>query len=121
MHQVNKIMFTKEKFGNELYIKIAQQLQILIEAGYLCTVYSTDETFEFVVIEHVSSNPLNCQPYPYYLYPDEVTYVSLYIGKKKVKELDDEINEIESTIRESEGKDIIDNMLDSKSNGGNLN
>jgi hypothetical protein len=123
MNSVNKIVFTKERFGNELYLKVSQQLQLLIEAGNICSVYNKDNNPNIIIIEHVPSNPALLQPYPYYLYPDEASYVSIYIAKKNLRQYEEEIVDLSESIEESEDKDgpfgIFD-FNDDKS-GGDLN
>jgi hypothetical protein len=124
MNPTNKIVFTKEKFGTELYLKVSQQLQLLIEAGNLCSVYNKDNNPNVIIIEHVPSNPALLHPYPYYLYPDEASYVSIYIAKKNLKQYEEEIVELSESIEESEDKNgsfgIFD-FDDGNKNGGNLN
>lgn len=123
MNIVNRILFTKERFGDELYIKVAQQVKILIEAGNLCTIFSPDDNPDVVIIEHVSANPLSLQPYPYYLFPDEANYVSIYIAKKNLKQYESEALDLANSIKETE--DEVDKELseskDLKSSGGNIN
>ena len=119
MNNVNKILFTKERFGDELYIKVSQQIKILIEAGNICTVFSPDDNSDVVIIEHVSANSLSLQPYPYYLFPDEANYVSIYIAKKNLKQYESEALDLANSIKETEDEvdDELSESKDSKSDG----
>ena len=68
----------------------------------------------------MSANSLSLQPYPYYLFPDEANYVSIYIAKKNLKQYESEALDLANSIKETE--DELDNELseskDSKSGGG---
>lgn len=72
MDGVNKIVFTQRDFGQELYIKVAEQLKLLLLTKHICTVYEADEGRGTVVIEYVSENPAMGEPYPFHLYSDEI-------------------------------------------------
>lgn len=98
MNEIGKLIFTKRDYGNDttLYLKVAQQLQLLLETGNICTVYDGDGGRGTVVIEFTSNNPLEGQPYPYYLYPDEAEYVLHYHDKKLRQEYLDKIKEIDN-------------------------
>lgn len=119
MHPINKIIFTKEHFGDELYTKVSQQIQLLIESGNLCTVYNLNKDKDVVIIEHVSANPLSLQPYPYFLFPDEAGYVSVYIAKKNIQQFQEEIEDIQNSLDEVEDDfDSVFEIKDSEDKGG---
>lgn len=129
INSVNRIVLTKEKFGKDLYEKVAQQLQILIEAGNLCSVYCHPKKKDFIVIEFVSVMPNFSEPYPYYLYPDEAEYVSLYVVKKNLAYNEEEVERLMGVIDDIENSDlrgIIDDILNKtpgntgENNGGGL-
>lgn len=129
INSVNRIVLTKEKFGKDLYKKVAQQLQILIEAGKLCSVYCHPKKKDFIVIEFVSVMPNFSEPYPYYLYPDEAEYVSLYVVKKNLAYNEEEVERLMNVIDDIENSDlrgIIDDILNKtpgntgENNGGGL-
>lgn len=124
INSVNRIVLTKEKFGKDLYEKVAQQLQILIEAGNLCSVYCHPKKKDFIVIEFVSVMPNFSEPYPYYLYPDEAEYVSLYVAKKNLVYNEEEVERLMEVIDDIENSDltgIIDDINKTPGNTGENN
>lgn len=124
INSVNRIVLTKEKFGKDLYEKVAQQLQILIEAGNLCSVYCHPKKKDFIIIEFVSVMPNFSEPYPYYLYPDEAGYVSLYVAKKNLAYNEEEVERLMEVIDDIENSDltgIIDDINKTPGNTGENN
>lgn len=121
---MNRIILTKEKFGDELYATVTTQLQILMRAGNLCSVYNAENNFDEVVIEFVPTKISPVESFPYYLYPDEAGYVSLYIAKKNLIKYEKEIDELRDSIEKAESlnmEDFLDEILkDSKRDGGDL-
>lgn len=129
INNVSRIVMTQEKFGKDFYLKIAQQLQLLIEAEHLCSVYMLPKKKDVVVIEFVSAIPNFSEPYPYYLYPDEAGYVSLYVAKKNLAHNENEVKRLKDVIEDIENSNLaevvdalIGDIKDADDNkGGKLN
>ena len=121
---MNRIILTKEKFGDELYANVTMQLQILMKAGNLCSVYNKENNSDVVVIEFVPTKISPVESFPYYLYPDEAGYVSLYIAKKNLIKYEKEIDDLRDSIEKAENlnmEDFLDELIkDSKHDGGDL-
>ena len=77
---VNRIIFSRKDFDSSsvLYSKVALQLQLLLEAGNVCSVSILDEKGTGVKIESSPASSAANAPYPYWLYPDEADYVAYY-------------------------------------------
>lgn len=122
---MNRIILTKEKFGDELYANVTTLLQILMKAENLCSVYNKENNSDVVVIEFVPTKISPVESFPYYLYPDEAGYVSLYIAKKNLIKYEKEIDALRGSIEKAENlnmKDFLDEIIkDSKRDGGDLN
>ena len=122
---MNRIILTKEKFGDELYANVTTLLQILMKAENLCSVYNKENNSDVVVIEFVPTKISPVESFPYYLYPDEAGYVSLYIAKKNLIKYEKEIDALRGSIEEAENlnmEDFLDEIIkDSKRDGGDLN
>lgn len=91
----SKIIFYKDRFKNsdELYKKIGEQLQLLIETGHVFVAYDLEEMkpeLKAIVIEFSQNSSLDA--FPYFLYPDEAQFASFYITKKSLEQfnIDDE-------------------------------
>lgn len=84
MTQTNMITFKRKDYQNDtlLYAKVAQQIQILMEGGYICTIFDADEKGGSIVIEFEPKNPLLGTPYPFWLTPDEVQMLAEYQSRK---------------------------------------
>lgn len=106
-YESNKIIFHKRQFNSiaELYLKVAQQLQILVESGYICTLYDGDDGKGLVVLEYnLADNSLGT-PIPVWLLPDEIAYVERYQQQKYIAELREEL---ESLDNEDDGEPHYD-------------
>lgn len=122
MNIVNKIVFAKKDFKeDDLYKKISMQIQLLIETNNICTVSSVKIGNDFfIVIEYSAANPQLFQPYPYFLYPDEASHVSLFIAKKSLAQYETEIDTLSDSIEqiESANEQVSDSDVSNKKKRG---
>lgn len=122
LNPVSRIILEKSHFKNDLDLRVAQQLRILMEAGEICTVFPADSKAETIIIEHVPFDPLKGQPFPFHLYPDEARHISIYIAKKNIYQAELDIEELEDSLEileQSEEEDRKERMS-RKKNRGNL-
>lgn len=50
--EYNKIVFTKDEFGDELWNTVGEQVRLLLKAGYDIKIYDDEPAFNIVVIEY---------------------------------------------------------------------
>jgi len=115
MNPVNVIIYNKKDFGTDvnLYSKIAQQIQLLMETNNVITIRSDEEKTGVICIEYGPRNPSLGYPYPYWLLPQEAIYVAEYHDKlelEKYKNFIEELDEFENDYNKEKNK-----------NGGKLN
>lgn len=137
---ISRVIFSRQDFDNSsiLYSKVALQLQLLLEAGNICSVSFADEKGTMIMIEYSPASAAAGTPYPYWLYPDEAEYVNEYheicryeINKQEVEKYEnDPLNKqyleqakeiAEKYIEEKYGKSIDEIKKEKKKNGGNNN
>jgi len=84
MANTNSIIFSRRDYSNDtiLFAKVAAQIQLLMEGGYICTIFNQSEKDMSIVIEFEPKNPLMGTPYPIWLLPDEIHALGEYQRKK---------------------------------------
>lgn len=120
VNKVNKIIFLKKDFDDKLYEKVSQQVQLLIETGNVCVIGATEDG---VIIEYTSSNPLvSEEPYPCFLYLDEMAYIGRYIAEKALRKYEDEIDDLSLMLSEMNKTDTNEFVFKEKEKDeGDLN
>lgn len=79
MNNVSRIVLNKRDYEQQLWTKVAQQIQLLMESGYACTVYDADDSRKgLIVIEFALMTPMLGAPQPYWLTPDEADHLMSY-------------------------------------------
>lgn len=80
MNNVDKIIFDKRKYkdDHELFVKLGEQLSLLVSLGYICVVNRDFTHPDIITLEFVTSDLTEGEPFPYFLYPDEAQFVSIY-------------------------------------------
>lgn len=124
MNVVNEIIFNKKDFENEemLFKKMGQQLQLLMDTNNVCTVRKEELDSDVLYIINFAINvPEAFQPYPYFLYPDEAGYVSMYVAKKSLIQYQMDTEQITESINEAEEKVILFDKKKKKKDEDDLN
>ena len=93
MNSIDRINFVRSNFisDEEMWNRIKDQVKILIDAGYIVTIYQSSEYNGSISIGYVIDNPNSGKPFPYFLTKDEVTQVVEYKRKKLLKEYKDKM------------------------------
>lgn len=79
----NVITFSSVNYQSEaaLMAAVLQQFTILVKAGYTCVVKDVSGRGTIIAIEYSSTDPDFGDTQPYWLYQDEVEYLSVYQEK----------------------------------------
>lgn len=117
MQPVNTIIYTKKDFGtyNNLYSKVANQIQLLIETGNTIVIRGEATKSDTIYIEYAPQNPILGKPYPYWLLPYEANYVAAYHDKIEIEKYKQIAAGIEAAEEEILNKDDGD---ENKGTGG---
>jgi hypothetical protein len=120
---VNRIVFIKRHYHSleALYSRVAQQVQLLMETGYICVLFEVNAIDGAVIIEFNPNAKSEELQHPYWLFPDEIEYLTSYQRDVEIEQHKDDLNRLEAEKDEDENKDIIDSILnpDKNGNGGN--
>ena len=105
--RVNRIVFTKVDSNSkaELFSKIANQLNILLDSGYNCFVSNLDAKGTSVCIEFCLADPTAKNrdiPQPCWLFLDELEYLGKYQLESILKEAQDTIAGITDELDKEE-------------------
>ena len=73
MNPVNSVVLSRRDFKSdeELYTKVAQQMRLLLEAGYVLVAEDVDEKGGTIVIQYSPASTEVQSPKPFWLMPDE--------------------------------------------------
>ena len=73
----NSILFTRLNYKNdsEMYEDIFKQLQLLVNAGYVCIVHDASGNGSMIMIDYSVNDPDRADVYPYWLSPIEAHYL----------------------------------------------
>jgi hypothetical protein len=106
---VNRLVFLKRNYRRpeDLYLRISQQIQLLMETGYVCLVFEINAGEGAVVLEfnpHTKNEDLQ---QPHWLYPDEADYLHKYQRDVAIENHKDELNELEAEKFDEEDEEEI--------------
>lgn len=113
---VNRIVFLKRNYRTpqDLYSRVTEQVQLLMETGYVCVVFEINAQDGAVIIEFNPNAKNEELQYPYWLFPDEIEFLAAYQREVKIEEHRDELNRLEAEREEDEDEDIIESMTKPK-------
>jgi hypothetical protein len=115
---VNRIVFIKKHYRNpeDLYIRISQQINLLMETGYICVVFEVSSLEGAIILEFNPNTKNEELQYPYWLFPDEIEYLVPYQRDVEIEQHKDEINKLESEKEDKEEEDILESLIKPKNN-----
>lgn len=111
MYPVSKVTLSKRDFDDDLYLKIAQQIQILLESGHVLVIEDIDSGKGTIEISYVPADPMLGEPYPYFLLPDEAEIAARYHDKRMLETYKmeiDRLNKVEEPLDQLPGKKKYD-------------
>ncbi len=76
MNKVNKIVFSREQYGDKLWEVVSQQLQILLKNEEVCTIYDDDTDVIVIEFEHDNRRDYWGSTNPYWLTPKQAELVA---------------------------------------------
>jgi hypothetical protein len=118
---VNRIVFLKRNYKRveDLYYRISQQVQLLMETGYVCVISEVYSGEGAIVIEF-NPNAVNIDlQQPHWLYPDEAEYLENYQRDVEIDNLEQELDELrEQKELDEDDVDEFFRSEDKKNNKG---
>jgi hypothetical protein len=116
---VNRIVFLKRNYRRieDLYLRISQQVQLLMETGYVCIVFEINAGEGAVILEFNPNTKNEDLQQPHWLYPDEAEYLRKYQRKSEIEEHKNELDELEAEqFMEEEEEEITSPIIKPKKN-----
>jgi hypothetical protein len=106
----NRLVFLKRNYRRpeDLYLRISQQIQLLMETGYVCVVFEVNSGEGAIILEFNPNSKNEMLQHPYWLFPDEADYLETYKREIEIEEHKEELERLESEkYEEEEEKEII--------------
>lgn len=92
MNQINEIVFVKSVYNDDrdrMYDAIRDQIKILMEQEYVCTIYDDDLDIIVIKFEHNDRKDYWGCTNPYWLTPKEVEILESYRAKQEFENSND--------------------------------
>ena len=93
---INRLVFLKRSYRTleDLYNRLAQQIHLLMETGYVCVVFEINAGEGAIVLEfNPNSKNVELQR-PHWLYPDEAEHLESYQRDVEIDNLEQELDEL---------------------------
>jgi hypothetical protein len=107
---VNRLVFLKRNYRRpeDLYLRISQQIQLLMETGYVCVIFEINAGEGAVILEFNPNSKNEGLQHPYWLFPNEADYLETYKREIEIEEYREELDRLESEkYEEEEEKEIV--------------
>lgn len=117
---VNRIVFIKRHYRTleDLYTRVSDQVRLLMETGYVCVIFEVNAAEGAVIVEFNPNAKNEELQHPYWLFPDEVEYLSEYQRDVEIEQHKDELNKLLSEKEEEEEDDLFSEPINGKKNKG---
>jgi hypothetical protein len=116
---INRLVFLKRNYRRieDLYSRISQQIQLLMETGYVCVVFEINAGDGAVILEFNPNAKNEELQQPHWLYPDEAEYLRKYKRDNEIERHKDELDELEAEkFTEEEEEEITSQITKPKKN-----